>query len=125
MPGQPEILSVDKNSARLRWAAPKSDGGSDIINYRLEMRAAGAYRWDTVNPTKKVTDTSYVVPDLKEETDYEFRVSAENKAGSSMPSTASRSVKYGKLGCFYKHSWCIGFLFWLDFVVCNVLYISV
>ena len=92
-------MSIDKNSAKIRWTAPRSDGGSPINNYRIEMRTAGGYRWDVVNPHAKVTDTTYTVPNLLEETDYEFRVSAENKAGVSGPSQTSRSGKFGRWTC--------------------------
>ncbi len=95
IPGQPEIIEIGKAQATLTWTAPKSDGGSPITNYRIEMRTAGAYRWDMVNITERTARTKYVVKGLMDETDYEFRVSAENKAGVSAPSPASRSAKYG------------------------------
>ncbi len=95
-PSQPEIREITSDRATIHWQAPKTDGGAPVSNYRIEKRESGAYRWDMVNPTDRVTDTSYTVTGLQDETDYEFRVSAENKAGLSMPSTVSRSAKYGK-----------------------------
>ena len=83
---------------------PSDDGGSPITNYRIEMRTVGSYRWDIVN-IEKVTTTSYTVNHLMEETDYEFRVSAENKAGVSQPSDASRSAKYGKCNSKCSFEW--------------------
>ena len=94
-PGQPKIVNITQDSAEIKWAAPMNDGGAPIISYRIEKRTAGAYRWDLVNPTEKVTGTTYIVPELQEETDYEFRILAENKAGLSQPSPSSRSAKYG------------------------------
>ena len=46
-------------------------------------------------PAERITDTSYTVRTLAEETDYEFRVMAENRAGLSAPSDVSKSAKYG------------------------------
>lgn len=94
-PGKLDIVSVTKDRASLRWTRPVADGGAPITNYRVEMRSLGAYRWDLANPSEKVTDTSYTVTGLLPDTDYEFRVLAENKAGVSVPSSVSRSAKYG------------------------------
>ena len=88
------IVDISKDSAHIEWLPPLSDGGSPITNYRIEKRTVGTYRWDLVNPSERVTGTSYTVRGLLEETDYEFRVIAENKAGVSQPSPGSRSAKY-------------------------------
>ena len=93
---QPNIISITKDCAEISWPASFHDGGAPIITYKIEKRTAGAYRWDLVNASEKVTSTSYTVDNLQEETDYEFRVLAENKAGLSAPSPTSRSAKYGK-----------------------------
>ena len=96
IPGQPIIKDIQKDYATIQWTPPKSDGGSKITNYRIEQRKVGAYRWDLVNVTEKISDTSYTIRGLQDETDYEFRVSAENVAGVGNPSPASQSAKYGK-----------------------------
>ena len=49
-----------------------------------------------MNSAEKVPRNTYTVDNLLEETDYEFRVSAENQAGLGPPSTASRSAKFGE-----------------------------
>ena len=95
-PGQPQIADITADQATISWTKPSDDGGSPITNYKIEMRTVGAYRWDLVNPLEKCKGTRYTVSNLLEETDYEFRVSAENKAGTGQPSQASRSAKYGK-----------------------------
>ena len=59
------------------------------------MRVAGAYKWEQVN-LGKVTDTTSEVKGMREETDYEFRVIAENKAGCGKPSQPSRTTKFSK-----------------------------
>ncbi len=60
-PGTPQIITIDRGTANLRWTAPRSDGGSPITNYRLEMRTAGAYRWELVNLAEVIRDTQYTV----------------------------------------------------------------
>jgi hypothetical protein len=93
---QPIIESITADSATIAWSKPRCDGGAPITNYRIEMRSVGAYRWDMVNALEKVTATRYTVTNLMDETDYEFRVSAENRAGLGPASEPSRSAKYGE-----------------------------
>jgi len=92
----PDIVSMHKGTATLRWSRPQSDGGTPITTFRVERRTLGAYRWELVNPTERITETTYTVTALQPDTDYEFRILAENKVGVSAPSPASRSAKYGK-----------------------------
>ena len=94
-PGKPEA-TINKDIATVTWGKPASDGKSPITNYVIDMRQVGDVRWKTVNIGKKVTDTEYCVSGLKPDVDYEFRVTAENKAGESQISTSSRPVKFGE-----------------------------
>jgi len=87
---------MQKGSAMLRWSRPQSDGGTPITTFRVERRTLGAYRWELVNPTERITETTYTLTGLQQDTDYEFRVLAENKVGVSAPSPTSRSAKYGQ-----------------------------
>lgn len=96
-PGQPNVDEVRKDSVTLSWAPPKDTGNCPITNYVVEMRQVGSYQWTIVNLRKTVAQPSYTVTGLKEDTPYEFRVSAENKVGQSAPSEVSAAAKYGKL----------------------------
>ena len=92
---------MQKGSATLRWTRPAVDGGTPITTFRVERRTLGAYRWELVNPTERISETTYTVTGLQPDTDYEFRVMAENKVGVSAPSPASRSAKYGQSVCSF------------------------
>lgn len=94
-PGTPEIIKTDKTSADLKWTPPTEDGGAPITNYVIEYRPSGAVRWNRAN-SSPVTETTFSVADLKERSEYEFRVSAENKAGVGPASEPSKSVKVEK-----------------------------
>ena len=95
-PGRPEVTEITQESATITWVAPETDGGAPIFNYAVEMRRAGDVKWKVVNKDEKVTDLTFTIKDLKEETEYEFRVTAENKAGMGPPSDPSLPSKYGK-----------------------------
>jgi len=94
-PGKPlslEIVKTLKNGASLTWKAPKSDGGAEITNYVLEHRIESGVKWVRASEDK-VPDTAYTVKGLKPDMVYEFRVSAENRAGVGPASDPTSPVK--------------------------------
>ena len=93
--GQPEVTNLTKDSATLIWSAPISDGGSPITNYVIEVKESGDVKWHPLT-RDKVTGTTYELTGLKEGVGYEYRITAENKAGSGPTSSGSTIAKYGK-----------------------------
>lgn len=91
-PSTPEIMGTDSSSVALKWTPPEDDGGSPIFNYVIEHRLVGAFRWTTANDVA-VPETTFSVTGLTENSEYEFRVSAENKAGVGQPSPPTKPVK--------------------------------
>ena len=96
MPGPPstpkgpiKVTDVDRTSVSLQWEPPTDDGGSPITGYILERREAKRTMWTKVD---KTTSTSYKVDSLIEDTEYYFRVSAENKIGTSEPLEMEKGV---------------------------------
>ncbi|XP_072180963.1 twitchin-like [Diadema setosum] len=87
-PDRPDVTNVDKTEMTVTWTAPYSDGGAKITAYILEMKEPFSSRW---SPVTKTTDMTFQVTRLKEGKEYQFRVSAENKAGVSQPSEPSRT----------------------------------
>ncbi len=85
------------------WAVPESDGGSPITGYYVEKKESTSSRWSKVNKTP-VKETTLRVKDLTEKTKYQFRVSAENKAGVGPESEPSgifmAKPPFGKLSSF-------------------------
>ena len=95
-PGQPEVTEITKDSATFVWEAPEDDGGAEIFNYVIEMRSSSDRKWHVISKGETVPETTYTMKNVVEETEYEFRVSAENKAGTGPPSAPSEPAKYGK-----------------------------
>lgn len=89
-PGKPEVENVDKTSISVTWTPPESDGGSPITNYIIEKYDLSRKKWVKTGP--KVSETTFVVNDLTDGNDYQFRVSAENKAGVGKPSLPSDTI---------------------------------
>lgn len=86
-PGPPQNLScedVTSTSCRLLWNPPKDDGGAPVTAYVVEKKSQFNARWTKVTKAS-VRDTELELSDLVDGTDYEFRVSAENKAGIGKP----------------------------------------
>lgn len=91
-PSKPEAIDITKEYITLKWLPPDNDGGNAIFNYAVEMRVCGSSRWLPASQNIKVPETSFTVRELVEGTNYEFRVSAENKAGVGPPSPSSGPV---------------------------------
>jgi len=95
-PGKPlslEIVKTLKGGVSLRWKAPTSDGGADITNYVLEHRIESGIKWVRATDDK-IAGTSYTLQKgLKDDMVYEFRVSAENRAGVGPASDPTQPTK--------------------------------
>ena len=100
-PGKPVVEELTTESATLSWAAPDKDGGSPITNYLVEMKLKGDRKWKPLTADKNHTDTTFTVTGLKEETEYEFRVTAENNAGPG-PASDVTNAKYVEAIIFVK-----------------------
>jgi titin len=78
----------------LSWTAPTSNGGSGIIQYRVQFAAEGSddySTWSSAISTLSAS-TTYVVTGLTNGTSYKFRVVAVNAAGNGAYSSASSAV---------------------------------
>jgi hypothetical protein len=97
-PGKPVVKNLTSTTATLSWKPPLDDGGSPITSYTLEMKRPIDFKWNVVNFDFTIPHPEYKITGLKEETDYMFRVIAENKAGASRASEPSDIIRYGE--CF-------------------------
>jgi len=93
-PDAPEIKDLVAESAIVAYKAPASDGGSPITGYIVEMKTKLDTKWQVAG--KDIKENEFLVKGLKEGSEYEFRVTAENKAGQGQPSLPSKPAKYGK-----------------------------
>lgn len=73
-------------SLPLQWTAGNSDGGSAILDYRVQSRVLGGTYSDLV-VTVDANTLSYEATALTSGTTYEFRVYARNQFGDSLPSS--------------------------------------
>jgi peptidoglycan hydrolase-like protein with peptidoglycan-binding domain len=68
----------------MTWTAPATDGGSPITGYIVEYQATPTSPWATIATS---TATQTVISGLVGGQYYDFRVSAVNAVGTSLPST--------------------------------------
>jgi len=97
VPGRPEAPEVKERTedrATLGFKAPDSDGGSPITGYVVEMKGRLDTKWKVIG--KDVKELEFVATGLKPDAEFEFRVSAVNKAGQGQASPPSKPSKYGK-----------------------------
>ena len=89
MPGAPTGLSPAYGNSQvlLAWTAPADDGGSDITGYVAEYRAVNGTGAPWMLSERVASDaTAATVTGLANGQAYEFRVYAENVAGTGAPS---------------------------------------
>ena len=88
--GQPNVsLSVTATSISLSWTS----GGSEGVSYEVEWQkdtSVGCSDEDQDNTT--ITDTSYTISGLEEDSRYTITVTASNTAGSSEVSNSVTAV---------------------------------
>ena len=93
-PSKPDVSDIDATKMTVSWTPPESDGGSPIIGYYVEQKQTTSTRWVKVNK-KPVKETTLRIENLTERSEYQFRVSAENKAGVG-PASEPSDVKMAK-----------------------------
>ena len=76
------MSDVTKDSASLSWDSPKSDGGSPVTRYVIEKRQGSSGEFVEAFSVDGST-CSVKVDGLSPDCSYEFRVFAQNEAGSS------------------------------------------
>jgi hypothetical protein len=90
-PGAPTGLSATANGhdqIDLSWTAPASTGGASITGYKIERESPTGNGFSNLVADTSSTDTTYSDTSLDPETEYNYRVSAINSAGTGSASTA-------------------------------------
>ena len=90
-PSAPAAEEVTKETCKLSWTAPEDDGGSPVTGYFVERCQTTSSRWLRVTK-EPVSDTTYKVTDLIEDTEYKFRIAATNKVGEGEPGPESKPI---------------------------------
>lgn len=76
------MADVTSRSVTLQWAPPASTGGAELTGYIIERKLVGTEKWEKV-ATLDPSVTVYCLQNLKEKSEYFFRVSCENPMGLS------------------------------------------
>lgn len=92
----PRSAKPDEQSITLSWVQPMFDSVPPV-EYIIEMKPKDIFRWQEIDFPFKITDTEVALPakGMKENVEFEFRVTAKNKAGKSKPSEPSSAVQIG------------------------------
>lgn len=81
------MVDLTSRGATLTWEPPESTGGTEITGYIVEKRLEYVPKWTKVATLESFT-LIYKFENLKEKSDYVFRVFAENAVGLSVPATS-------------------------------------
>ena len=93
-PDAPTPMDWGVDFCDLKWKVPKSDGGSPLTEYIMEIRDKDKRAWKECFRTKAGTlEGKCDAPPIVEDHEYEFRVIACNAAGPSEPSEPSKTIK--------------------------------
>lgn len=84
-------MAVTRETVTVAWKEPKSDGGSHVFGYHLQMKDKNSLLWQTVN-TMVIRATHFKVTNVSAGLIYEFKVAAENAAGLGPVSKISDAV---------------------------------
>ena len=98
--GPLKATDIQKTSLTVQWKNPEDDGGSPLTGYLLEMRETNRQYWNRVDQVS-ASITNYIVQNLRQDIEYEFRVTAMNKIGQSEPLVSEGS--YMTKSPFSKH----------------------
>ena len=75
------MTDVTSRSVTLQWSPPFNTGGVELTGYIIEKRLATTHKWERL-ATVDTSVTLHTIENLKEKSQYYFRVSAENEIGA-------------------------------------------
>ena len=76
-------------SVTLNWSPPINRGGVELTGYVIEKRLSTTHKWEKA-ATVDASVTLYTIENLKEKSEYYFRVSAENEEGAGEPAATEK-----------------------------------
>ena len=91
-PGQPQVVDVDANLVKLKWAKSPNDNGAPVLKYIVEIKQPNESTWKPAKELGGPDALDATVEGLTEGQPYEFRVRAVNKAGTGEPSVPSAAA---------------------------------
>src|SRR3989441_1806623 len=94
-PSSPTGLAATATSTsqiNLSWTAPIVDGGSPVTGYEIDRSTDGGISWFTIVSNTATTATTYSDTGLASATQYTYRVSAINSAGTGSPSNTGSAT---------------------------------
>lgn len=89
-PGKP-VISMEQNKLHLKWLAPSSDGGSDILFYIVEGKIHHG-DWEGIYKTKG-SETECSIPMPQTDKQWRVRIVAVNELGTGEPSHSEGSFR--------------------------------
>ena len=92
VPNNLRVTEILTDSVVLEWSRPKHDGGSRVKSYIIERREGVYSQWISVGSVDNTT-MRYTATHLRPDTDYYFRVFAENDIGLSEPCDMSVPIR--------------------------------
>uniref|UniRef100_H2YLF1 Titin n=1 Tax=Ciona savignyi TaxID=51511 RepID=H2YLF1_CIOSA len=98
VPPQPEVVEISADVMTVVWKECHSDGGSQITGYHIEKKERNAILWTKAN-LATLRSREFKATGLTEGLEYQFRVYAENMAGKSAPSEASKPERAHNVVC--------------------------
>ena len=73
----------------LNWSPPINRGGGELTGYIIEKKISTTHKWEKA-VTVDASVTEYTIENLKEKSEYYFRVSAENAEGAGEPAATEK-----------------------------------
>ncbi|CAB1448560.1 unnamed protein product, partial [Pleuronectes platessa] len=77
------VLNKTESSITIQWSPPDSDRPVPIKCYIVERRKVGTQTWQRCNAGETIVSTEITICNFKEESSFQFRISAMNDFGQS------------------------------------------